>query len=237
MLALYGSLRRYAGLIRFMTTVRRRSSVFKTLLGRVWFLLNPLAQMLIYYFLVAIIFNRPGVAGVSPFIMIMTGVTHYTFLQQTLSVGGLSITNNESLLMQVRLEPAIFVGVSFADMFRNFAIMFALYVLFFLLLGPALTWRAAWYPVLLATLIAVAWSGSLLLSTLIVFFRDVQQLTTIGLRILMYVSPVIYGLSLVPDAYRGWYLLNPIACLFALVEQPGCMPHRQPAMMQVHHVV
>ena len=50
------------------------------------------------------------------------------------------------------------------------------------------------------------------------FFRDVQQLTTIGLRILMYVSPVIYGLSLVPDAYRGWYLLNPIACLFALFQ-------------------
>ncbi len=217
-LDLYGSIWQYQDLIRFMTSVRRRSSVFKTLLGRIWFLLNPLTQILIYYFLVAIIFNRPGVAGVSPFIMIVTGITHYTFLQQGLANGAGAITGNETLLMQVRLESAVFVAVAYLNTLRNFAIMFAIYGLFFLWMGPDWHVRMLWYPVLLAVLATVVWSGSLLLAVAVVFFRDVKQLITVTMRILLYLSPVIYSLNLVPEAYRGLYLLNPVGCFFALLQ-------------------
>ncbi len=214
----YAELWQRRSLISFMTSVRRRGTVFKTILGRLWYFLNPLAQMLIYYFLVVVIFNRQGIDGVHPFILIATGITHYLFFQQAIVASCNSIISNESLLMQVRVEPATFTAVSFMDSIRNFGFMLLVFAGFFIAVGPPLTWRVAAYPAILLALFVAAWAACLLLSTLMVFFRDIQQLANISLRILMYLSPVIYPVSFVPEKYQTLYLLNPIGCLFALLQ-------------------
>jgi lipopolysaccharide transport system permease protein len=205
-------------LISFMSSVRRRGTIFKTLLGRSWYLLNPLAQMLIYYFLVVIVFDRQGIDGVHPFILIATGITHYLFLQNAIVTSCSSIVGNESLLMQIRIEPVTFTAVTFTDALRNFGFMLLVFGAFFAFAGPSLAWKAAFYPFILLLLCALAWICCLIVSTLTVFFRDIQQLSGIVLRILMYLSLVIYPLSFIPEQYQTLYLLNPIACLFALLQ-------------------
>ena len=55
-------------------------------------------------------------------------------------------------------------------------------------------------------------------ATLQVFFRDVRQLLGIALRVLLYLSPVVYMVDFVPEEHRALYLLNPIGCLFAILQ-------------------
>lgn len=218
MIAIYRNLLQHRDLIRFMAATRRRNGVFKTLLGQSWHVLNPLAQMLIYYFLVVFIFQRGAIEGVHPFIMIMSGIVHYTFLQSCLTTSCNAIVGNEGLLLQIPLRPIIFTATAFLSLVRNFGTSLLIMILAYVWMGPELSWRLAYYPLILAVLFGVCWSGSILLSSLSVFFRDVSQMASIALRMLMYLSPVVYGLAFVPERFRDLYLLNPIGCLFALFQ-------------------
>lgn len=215
---LYSSLWRSGALIRFMFAARHRGNLFGSVLGQLWVLLNPLAQMLIYYFLIAVVFRRGATAGIHPFIMVMAGITHYVFFQQTVQRSAESVLGAEGLLMQVPLEPAIFTAVMFLEALRDLAATLVIFWISYLWIGPGITWRIAAYPIALGLLLAMSWSLGLLFATLQVFFRDMRQLLSIALRILLYLSPVVYMVSFVPESYRWLYLLNPIACLFAIFQ-------------------
>jgi len=206
-----------------MIARERAGTFYKTLAGKGWLVLEPLAHMSIYYFLIVIIFERTGPNGISPFVMIMTGLTHYLFLQKTLAGSCRAILGNEGLLLQIPMEPIIFSAVNFFKNIYNFCVTLILFGLVYIWLGPAGNSNLYWYPVCLAMLIMIAWLWSVILSILTVYFRDLQNLVTIFLRLLMYLSPVIYSLSFVPDVHWGLpvkniYLLNPIGCMFALLQ-------------------
>lgn len=182
---------RHWPLIRFLVATQRRASVFGMLLGKLWFILNPLAQVVIYYFLVVVIFRAGLRQGISPFVLIMMGLTHYGLLQQSISAAGNVILQREKLLLQVRIEPIIFVAASFYNSIKDFTIALAVYIVAHAMIGPELSWRAWYYPAILLLAATFAWSGCLLMATLSVFFRDLQNLVQVAMRILMYLSPVL----------------------------------------------
>ena len=217
------SIYRYRGFIRFVATRWRRGRIYKTIVGQGWLIITPVANMLIYYFLVAVVFQRGDAAGVHPFVMIMTGIAHYLFFQQSLARSCSSILSNESLLMQLSVDPIVFVAVTAYQQVQDFLIVLLLYLVFLLLLGPGLTANALWYPLCLLGLLLLVWSWSVILASLTVFFRDLEQLLSITLRMLMYLSPVVYTIEFVPLEkwglpLRELYLYNPVACLFSLLQ-------------------
>lgn len=223
MIANLDTLARYHAFIRFMAARRRKGSIYKTLLGQGWLVVNPLAQMLIYYFLIVIVFDRSGASGIHPFIMIMTGLAHYLFFQQSLVASCHAITGNESLLMQIAIEPIVFTAISFYQSIQDLLVLLVLFLLFYLYLGPAPTWSVLAYPVCLIGLLGLGWSWSVILSSLTVFFRDLAQLSGITLRMLLYLSPVVYLIEFIPEERWGLplreiYLYNPIGCLFAMFQ-------------------
>ncbi len=209
---------RHGPLIRFLVKTRRRASVFGMLLGRTWFLLNPIAQVAIYYFLVVVVFRAGPRQGISPFILIMMGVMHYGFMQQSISAAGNSVLQREKLLLQLNIPPIIFVASSFYYSIKDFVIALTVYYCAHLLVGPPLEGSAWWYPAILVLLVLFAWSCCLLMATLAVYFRDLRNVTQVVMRILMYLSPVLYTVERVPAEFRTLYLLNPIGCLFGLLQ-------------------
>lgn len=219
----YASVWRHRDFIRFMIERDAVGAVFKTVAGRAWMVLEPLAHMAIYYFLVAIVFQRRDVGGMHPFVFIMVGLSHYLFFQKSLLGSCRSVLGQEGLLMQVAIEPMVFSAVTFFKHVHNFAISLLLFAAIYIWKGPSAGAHQAWYPACLAALLVVAWSWSLILGVLTVFFRDLQNLSTIALRLLLYLSPVVYPLSFVPERQWGLplrelYLLNPVASLFALLQ-------------------
>jgi ABC-type polysaccharide/polyol phosphate export permease len=155
--------------------------------------------------------------------MVMVGLSHYLFLQKGLLGSCRSIVGRERMLLQMPIEPMIFSAVTFLRHLRGFGISILLVAAIYLWKGPAAGAHLAWYPLCLAALLVVVWAWSVLLGVLTVFFRDLPNLATIALRLLLYMSPVIYPLSLVPEErwglkLRALYLLNPLASLFSILQ-------------------
>jgi ABC-type polysaccharide/polyol phosphate export permease len=220
---MYTAIFRYRDFIRFMIDRERTGVLYKTVLGKGWLIVEPLVHMAIYYFLVVIIFHRAGMNGVDPFVAIMTGLTHYLFFQKALLGSCRAILGHEGLLLQVAIEPIVLNAVNYFRHIYNFAITLAIFGIAYVWIGPQSWPNIAWYPLCLLALFVLVWLWTIILSVLTVFFRDLQNLSAIVLRIVMYLSPVIYTLDFVPEEHRGLplrtlYLLNPVASLFSFIQ-------------------
>ena len=69
----------------------------------------------------------------------------------------------------------------------------------------------AWIPLLLTIQILLTLGVTLVGSAFLVFYRDVRFVVPLGLQIWMFATPVIYPVSLVPERFRPFYMLNPMA--------------------------
>jgi ABC-2 type transport system permease protein len=220
---LYQELFRYRHFIRFTIDRHQRGGLYKTVLGRAWLIILPLSHILIYYLLIVVIFGAGSADNMTTFVTLMTGITHYLFFQSALLSSCSALLARESLLMQVHIEPAVFTVTEVAKACIDFVTTLALFGLIYVWHGEYHAGRLIWYPAIMLVLMIVIWSWALTLSVLTVFFRDVQHLVSIVLRMLMYLVPVVYTLDFVPLQamglpFRELYLLNPMASLFALLQ-------------------
>jgi len=216
--AAYRSLAASLPLINFMSASQRRSSLMNTALGGAWNVINPLAQLGIYWFLIEVIFDRSGDYPTNAALFIIVGIAHYIFFQRALVLGAGAIHKNDRLLLQVRIEPLVFVGVAFREAAFDLLIALGLCVGFFLLLAPP-AWHLPLllYPVLLLGLGLLAWSWAVILATLSVFSRDLPNTLSIVLRLLLYMTPVVYPATMVPDRLRWVLELNPLAAWYSMM--------------------
>jgi lipopolysaccharide transport system permease protein len=203
-------------LVLYLVACRIRSSVHRTIAGSVWFLLIPLAQMGIYYMLFIVIFKSAGRFDADPFVSIMIGYMHYLILLQTISIVLPSIFDGESILLQSKLEPLVLVSASFIQMLRTSWFGVAIALACWALIDPHITRALALYPMVLGLWILFCAMFGLMSAVLAVFVRDLQRLAPIVAQIVLYASPVLYTLDFVPAGARDYFLLNPIACIFAL---------------------
>ena len=203
----------YRALIHFIVVGQSKSDLFKTVLGEAWFVIEPLMRMAIYYFLLIVVFNGRASYGVDPFLLIMFGLTHYLLFQQSVTTASTTLLDNELILMQLNIEPMVFIAISFLKTLKNFMFSLGLYYLFHLIISPSFTFTILAYPFLLGILAILSWSFSIILASLTVFFRDFKQLISIILYVLMYFSPVIYTADFFPARVRELLLYNPIGCL------------------------
>lgn len=205
-------------LIAFLAARRRRSGVAGTVLGRVWHLLTPTSQIAIYYLLVVVIFGQGQSYRGGAFLTIVAGIMHFTMFSQAITGGAGAILAQERLLLQVRIEPIVFVGASYRETMTNGMLGVGVFFAFYLFSGnPG---EADWglYALALFVLAVLAWAGALAAATLTVFLRDVRLALPIGLRLLLYACPVIYPTDFVPERVQTLFFLNPVASVFGVLQ-------------------
>lgn len=214
----YEALIRYRQLIAYLVGARNRTALFGTVLGRLWNALEPLGNIMIYYFLIVVLFDGRGSEGVNPFLMLVGGIAHYTFLSRALNTSVSSLVNNERLLLQLPIEPLVFIAVAFLETVWSLLWPLAIYGAIYVALGTSPSTVLLFYPVILVGLLWFTWCVMLLLASLGVFVRDLGSIVAIGARLMMYLSPVVYMGSLFPEPWDFILLFNPVACLFALLQ-------------------
>jgi lipopolysaccharide transport system permease protein len=148
----------------------------------------------------------------------MFGLTHYLLFQQSISLGSDSILRSESVLMQLNIEPLIFIAISFFKSLKIFIYSLIIYFAFHLIINSDVSPNIIPYPFLLIVLGVLSWSFTIIFGTLTVFYRDLKQLLGIVLYILMYFTPVVYTSELYPSRIREILLYNPLASLFSLLQ-------------------
>lgn len=203
-------LREYGDLL-YTLSVHRISVRYKqTSLGVVWALLQPVMMMVVFTAVFSILAKMPS-DGTPYALFAFTGLLPWTFFSTSVTSGTNSLVAHTQLITKVyfprEILPITYVIAGLFDVVIGFTVLLALMSWYSFPLAAV-----AWNLVPIVALLA-AWilSVSLVLAAVQVRFRDIGVALPVLVQILMFASPVIYPLSLVPEAWRGWYLLNPMA--------------------------
>jgi len=214
----YAEILKYRAFLSWSIRHERNASVAGSALGTFWSFLLPLTQIAIYYFLVDVIFARTGVTPYDPFLVISIGILHYTLFSQMVNASTNAILGRSNILLHKRVEPAVFVSLSFFKEARQGVEYLLIILLLYLFVGPTPGVHLIFYVPILALVFLFAWPISLALSVANVYYRDVANVVRVVLRITIYLSPVIYHFTFVPEKYWGLYFLNPIAGHFGWLQ-------------------
>ncbi|WP_314146552.1 ABC transporter permease [uncultured Leifsonia sp.] len=197
-----------------------RGQYKRTIFGRLWSLVSPLASMLVYTFVFSFVFRvappKGSPSGLDFYALwLLCGLLPWTFFSSAVSTGMGSLVANAGLITKVYFPRLVLPVSTVFSVAYNWMFEMAILVIALLVVG-GFVWP--WLPlVVLAMLVlAVFATGiALLLSIANVYFRDTQYLLTIVLQFWMYMTPIVYPISLVADQSDkiGGLLGTPITVL------------------------
>lgn len=179
-----------------------RGQYKRTFLGQLWSLANPLAQMVIYTFVFAFIFRaqpEPGdPSGLNVFALwLLCGLLPWTFFSIVINRGMGSIVENTGLIQKVYFSrivlPLSVVGSSAYNWLFEMGVLAVALVIFGSFIWP-------WIPCVLVVMVLLAMFAAgigMALSIANVHFRDTQYFVGIILNFWMYLTPIVYPISLV----------------------------------------
>lgn len=186
-----------------------KSRYKQSVIGYTWVLLNPLAQLLVYSFVFSVIFRFPT-NNIPYSIFLFIGLLPWTYLQSSVATATMSLVDNSDLLRKVFFPREVLVYSVIISKLIDF--LFACLILVAFLIYYHIQPAASVIfiiPLLFIQIILIT-GLCLMLSTFNLFYRDIQYLVNLLLMLWLYLSPVVYALSLVPNNLVFIYKLNPM---------------------------
>jgi len=181
----------------------------QTVLGVAWAVLQPLFTMIVF----TVIFGRFAKIpsdGVPYSLFVFAGLLPWTFFSSTISQASLSLMNQQSLLTKIYLPrlfvPASTIGTGLIDLGVSFVVFGIMMIWFGVPIGPGLLA----VPMLVLLAASASLGVGLTLASLIVTYRDFRYVVPFLVQLWMYLSPVIYPVSLVPERWQPLLALNPM---------------------------
>jgi len=182
----------------------------QTVLGIAWAILRPLLTMIVFTLIFGKLAKLPS-EGAAPYaIMVYAAMLPWQFFANSLSEASNSLIGNEKLISKVyfprMIIPASSVMTSFIDFLISASIMVA--IMAWYQFWPS--WRIVTLPLFIAIAFAAAMGVGLWLTALNVKYRDFRYIVPFIVQFGLYVSPVGFSSSIVPQQYRLLYSLNPM---------------------------
>jgi len=187
----------------------------QTILGPLWYLIQPLFSTVVF----TIIFGkvaRISTDGIPPFLFYMAGVTCWSYFSECLTRTSGTFITNAGLFGKVYF-PRMTVPVSTViSNILKFGIQFLFFIgfLVFFMIKGANVQPNVWMllmPYLLLLMAGLGLGAGIIVSALTTKYRDLQFLVTFGVQLMMYATPVVYPISVVPEKYKWLALANPMA--------------------------
>jgi lipopolysaccharide transport system permease protein len=209
---------RYRDLIKLFVN-RDFVTVYKqTILGPLWFVLNPLFTTIIYSFVFGKLANIPT-DGIPQTLFYYCSTMLWNYFTACLNSGADVFSGNSGLFSKVYF-PRLTVPIS--KVFSNLVpviIQFGTIIVFyayFVVQGAAVrpTWWAFTIPLIIAQLGALGAGFGMIISSLTTKYRDLRQLIGFGVSLWMYATPIVYPLSELTARYPeyAWLMmLNPVS--------------------------
>lgn len=202
----------YRELLWVLTTRDIKVRYKQTVLGAAWAVLRPLLTMLIFSVVFGRLAKMPS-DGVPYPVFVYAALLPWTFFAAAISSSGQSLVGSAHLVSKVYFPrliiPLSSIGAGLVDLLISTVIM----LLLMLWYGVGWTTNLLAAPLLLVAVIFTALGVGTLLSALTVAYRDFTHITPFMVQIWMYVTPVVFPISLVPEKWRWALYLNPMTGL------------------------
>jgi lipopolysaccharide transport system permease protein len=181
----------------------------QTVLGVLWAALQPMFTMVVF----TVIFGRfAGIPseGLPYAVFVFAGLLPWTYFSNAVSNASQSLVNQQALLTKIYL-PRLFVpGASVGGGLMDLGISFLVFLGIMLWYGVMPGWGTLAVPLLVALTTAAALGVGLVLAALTVSYRDFRYVVPFMIQSWMYLSPVIYPVSVVPVRWQWLLALNPM---------------------------
>jgi lipopolysaccharide transport system permease protein len=210
-----GELWRYRDLVTLF--VRRDFvAVYKqTILGPLWYLIQPLLTTLTFTFIFGRLASLPT-DGLPQFLFYMSGTVVWSYFAACLTKTSETFVQNASLFGKVyfpRMAVPVSILISNLLTFLIQFVLFFVFVVYFALRGTPIQFNGLWIslsPLLILMMAGLGLGFGVIISSLTTKYRDLRFLVTFGVQLLMYATPVIYPVSSIPERFQWIILANPM---------------------------
>ncbi len=184
----------------------------QTLLGVVWVIIQPLFTSAIF----ALIFGRLGKmpSGDVPYeVLTFIAILPWNLVSQSIQRASGSLVRDIRMVTRVFFPRIIIPVSSTVSALLDFLVSVLVLIIVLFVYRIAITWRLLVLPGLLVLVWMISIGVSLFISAFNVYYRDFQYAVSFMLQAWMYISPVAYSMSIIPENWRLVYALNPMVGL------------------------
>jgi lipopolysaccharide transport system permease protein len=202
----------YRDIIFYKALVQLKSEASKTYLSFIWWMLEPIIFMGIYYIVFAIILKR-GTEDFVPFLLI--GLVTWRWFSNSVQSSSSSIDGALGLVSQLNFPKIILPSITIVMVGFKFLIIFTLLLIFLWVYGFPITKAYYALPLVLITQHFINTAAANLIATIIPFLPDLKEVVRHILRIAFYLSGVIYAIDRLPEEIQKYFAYNPMSQLIA----------------------
>jgi lipopolysaccharide transport system permease protein len=207
---------RYRDLL--MIFVRRDLvTVYKqTILGPLWYVIQPILTTLMFVLVFGKI-AQLSTDGLPPILFYLLGTTIWSYFSDCLNLTSNTFVANQAVFGKVYFPRVMVPGSIVVSNLVKFAVQFTVFLIlcfYYSIEGkvfPNLT--LLWLPLMVLIMAVIAMGFGMLFSSLTTKYRDLAFLLTFGVQLWMYVTPIIYPLSSIPERFVGLIRLNPLTSI------------------------
>lgn len=186
-----------------------------SIMGLAWSFLNPVFLLAVYTFVFSVVFKaRWGVGGDESktqfaVVLFVGMIVHGLFAEVLNRAPGLVLSNVnyvKKVVFPLEILPVVSMGAALFHSMVSLGVLLLAFTIF----NGYLHWTVVFAPVVLLPLIIISLGLAWMLASLGVYLRDVGQ--TIGLitTVMMFLAPVFYPITALPEEFRPWLLANPL---------------------------
>ena len=180
----------------------------RSVLGVLWTVLNPLCMMVI----LSVVFSNIFKFDVENFpLYVLSGQVIFNFYNDATTSSMTSVLFNASLIKKVYVPKYLFVLARIVSSFINLVASLSALLVMMVVTRAELHWEIILSIIPLTMVVGFSLGVGLILAALTVKFRDIMHLYAVFTTGLMYLTPVIYPMSILPDTIRRIVLLNPLS--------------------------
>ena len=198
----------YKNLLKELVRRDVKTKYRRSVLGMLWSVLNPLGMMII----MSIVFSHVFRSNIVNFpVYLMCGQIMFNFYNEASTVAMSSILGNAALIKKVYVPKYLFPVSKVCSCFVNLVTSFIALVIVIVATGTKLSWTALLVFIPVIYVFVFSLGMGLMLSALVVTFRDLQHRYGVLITAWMYMTPIFYPVDMLPGWVADLVRLNPLA--------------------------
>jgi len=208
---------KFRDLLRIQVKREFYNNFRQTILGPLWFFINPLLSTIVF----TVIFNKIGkipTDKLPPILFYMSGIIAWNYFSDCLSQTSKTFRQHAGIFGKIYFPRIIIPSAKVIAGMAKFGVQLILFFGFFIYYVSTgndqinLSFQTIFlFPVLIIQIAMLGQGLGMILSSLSIKYRDLEHLVNFGTQLLMYATPIVYPSSAIPEKYRFIILVNPLS--------------------------
>lgn len=184
-------------------------------MGLAWSFFNPVFMLMVYTFVFSVVFKARWGLGSEESktqfaVVLFVGMIVHALFSEVLNRAPSLILGNTNYVKKVVFPLEILPVISLGAALFHTAVSLVVLLIAFAIFNGYLYWTAIFIPLVLLPLVILTIGLAWMLASLGVFLRDVAQTIGIVTMVMMFLAPVFYPVTALPEQYRPWLMANPL---------------------------